>query len=136
MSFRLPGDLVEALKQRAQESGLPATALVERYVGEGLRRDEHPLIVFRDGASGRRAGLVGSRLDVAHVVDTLEASQASGEGRLAEVAEYLELPVTLVRAAVRYYADQRDEVEAWRRRNRAIAERERAAWERERAVLG
>jgi hypothetical protein len=63
------------------------------------------------------------------VVDTLEASEASGEGRLAEVAEYLELPVTLVRAAVRYYADQRDEVEAWRRRNREIAERERVAWE-------
>jgi hypothetical protein len=36
---------------------------------------------------------------------------------------------------VRYYADFRDEVDAWRERMRTIAEREEEAWRREQAVL-
>jgi hypothetical protein len=36
---------------------------------------------------------------------------------------------------VRYYADYRDEVDAWRERSAETAERERAAWQREQAVL-
>jgi hypothetical protein len=40
-----------------------------------------------------------------------------------------------VRAAVRYYADFRDEVDAWRERTRAVAEREEEAWRREQAIL-
>ena len=32
---------------------------LRRYAEEGARRDEHPLITFRDGPTGRRAGLVG-----------------------------------------------------------------------------
>jgi len=30
------------------------TALAERYIEEGIRQDEHPLIYFREGAAGRR----------------------------------------------------------------------------------
>jgi hypothetical protein len=32
---------------------------LRRYAEEGARRDEHPLITFRDGPTGRRAGVVG-----------------------------------------------------------------------------
>jgi hypothetical protein len=32
---------------------------LRRYAEEGARRDEHPLITFRDGPTGRRAGLIG-----------------------------------------------------------------------------
>ncbi|HEY7076894.1 MAG TPA: hypothetical protein VH418_16060 [Solirubrobacteraceae bacterium] len=32
---------------------------MRRYAEEGARRDEHPLITFRDGPTGRRAGLIG-----------------------------------------------------------------------------
>jgi hypothetical protein len=37
--------------------------------------DEHPLIYFRDGASGRRPALLGTRLDVAigRFVEALDA---------------------------------------------------------------
>ena len=130
-SFRLPDTLLASLQGRARERGESANALAERYLEEGLRRDDHPLIAFREGAAGRRAALIGTRLDVAQVIDTLRESDNSVE--LA--ADYLGIPEQLVRAAVRYYAEFRDEVDEWRERTRAVAEREEDAWRREQAIL-
>lgn len=111
--------------------GESANALAARYLEEGLRRDDHPLITFREGASGRRAAMVGTRLDVAQVIDTLRESDNS----VGATADYLGISEQHVRAAVRYYADFRDEVDEWRERARAIAEREEEAWRREQAIL-
>jgi uncharacterized protein (DUF433 family) len=130
-SFRFPDTLLASLQGRARERGESANALLERYLDEGLRRDDHPLIVFRDGAAGRRAALVGTRLDVAQVIDALRESDNSVEA----AAEYLAIPEQHVRAAVRYYADFGEEVDEWRERMRAIAEREEEAWRREQAIL-
>jgi uncharacterized protein (DUF433 family) len=130
-SFRFPETLLASLQGRARERGESANALLERYLDEGLRRDDHPLIVFRDGAAGRRAALVGTRLDVAPVIDTLRESDNSVEA----AAEYLGMPEQHVRAAVRYYADFHEEIDEWRERTRAIAEREEEAWRREQAIL-
>jgi hypothetical protein len=65
------------------------------------------------------------------VIDTLRESANS----ITATAEYLDIPEHYVRAAVRYYAEFRDEVDEWRERTRAIAEREEEAWRREQAVL-
>jgi uncharacterized protein (DUF433 family) len=134
-SFRIRADLIEDLKRRARESSLSATALLERYLDEGLRHERHPLIVFRDGAGGRRPALIASRVDVAHVIDTLDATGAHGDDKIAEAAAYLGLSVTQIRAAVSYYAEYKDEVDAWRRHVRDLSEREHAAWTREQAVI-
>jgi uncharacterized protein (DUF433 family) len=130
-SFRFSDALLASLQERARERGESANALAERYLEEGLRREEHPLIAFREGAAGRRAALVGTRLDVLQVIDTLRESANSVDA----TAEYLDIPEQYVRAAVRYYAEFRDEVDEWRERMRAIAEREEEAWRREQAVL-
>jgi uncharacterized protein (DUF433 family) len=130
-SFRFPETLLAGLQGRARERGESANALAERYLEEGLRRDDHPLIAFREGAAGRRAALVGTRLDVAQVIDTLRESDNS----LEAAAKYLGIPEQHVRAAVRYYADFREEVDEWRERTLAIAEREEEAWRREQAIL-
>ena len=130
-SFRFPEALLASLQSHARERGESANALAERYLEEGLRRDDHPLIVFREGAAGRRAVLVGTRLDVAQVIDTFRESDNSVD----TTAEYLGIPEQHVRAAVRYYADFRDEVDEWRERTHAIAEREEEAWRREQAIL-
>jgi uncharacterized protein (DUF433 family) len=130
-SFRLSDSLLASLQERARERGESANAVAERYLEEGLRRDDHPLITFREGAAGRRAALAGTRLDVAQVIDTLRNSENSVDA----TAEYLEIPAQYVRAAVRYYADFRDEVDQWRDRILAIAEREEDAWRREQSVL-
>jgi uncharacterized protein (DUF433 family) len=130
-SFRFPETLLASLQERARARGESANALAERLVDEGLRREDHPLIVFREGAAGRRAALAGTRLDVATVIDTLRES----DNAVGATAEYLDIPEQHVRAAVRYYADFRDEVDEWRKRIRAVAEREEEAWRREQAVL-
>jgi uncharacterized protein (DUF433 family) len=130
-SFRFSDALLTSLQERARERGESANALAERYLEEGLRREEHPLIAFREGAAGRRAALVGTRLDVSQVIDTLRESANSADA----TAEYLDIPEQYVRAAVRYYAEFRDEVDEWRERMQAIAEREEEAWRREQAVL-
>jgi uncharacterized protein (DUF433 family) len=131
LTFRVAPATRRHLKRRAVESGESQTALAERYVEEGLRRDEHPLIWFRDGAAGRRAALLGTRLDVWQVIETLRQAGNSIE----DAAAYLDQPVVRIRAALRYYAEYRDEVDAWAERMHAIAEREEAAWAGEREIL-
>lgn len=92
---------------------------------------EHPLIYFREGEAGRRPALFGSRLDITEVVSTIRQHGNSVEG----AASYLEVPVEQVEAALRYYADYKEEVDAWGERVRTIAERERARWRRQREAL-
>jgi uncharacterized protein (DUF433 family) len=126
IAFRFSQITVARLKQRAQETHAPQTALAERYIEEGLRHDEHPLIYFRDGEAGRRPALLGTRLDVADVVTTIRQNGNS----VREAADYLEVPVEHVEACAHYYADYKDEIDAWIERSHAIAERERKRWQR------
>lgn len=93
--------------------------------------DEHPLIQFRDGAGGRRAALVGTRLDVWQVIETLRNSDNS----VSETADYLSIPETWVRACVRYYAEYTDEVDSFAELQRELAAREEELFRREQSVL-
>jgi uncharacterized protein (DUF433 family) len=130
VSFRLDAELLGDLERRAQELGISRTALVERYLREGVRTDEHPLIAFREGLGGRRPALVGTRLDVSQVVETVRT-----EGGVEEAAEYLAVPAAKVRAATRYYAAFKDEVDHWARRAGERAEAEEQAWRTEQEIL-
>lgn len=120
VAFRFDPITVARLKQRALETHAPQTALAERYIEEGLRHDEHPLVYFRDGETGRRPALLGTRLDVADVVTTIRQNDNSVE----EAADYLEVPVEQIDACLRYYVDYKNEIDAWTERARAIAKRE------------
>src|SRR5918992_850511 len=130
-SFRFSSSLLESLQKRAEETGSTVTSLAERYVEEGIRRDAHPLVFFREGLGGRRPAIVGTRLDVGQVIETLRQSHNS----TSETADYLSIPEPWVRAAVRYYADYQPEVDEWIERMHIVAEREESAWRREQAVL-
>jgi hypothetical protein len=107
MSLRLAETTIERLGQRARRAHMPTRTLAQRYVEEGLRMDEHPLVRFVDGAAGRRARLAGTGKDVWEVIAT----------------EYLRIPLGLVQAAVTYYGAYRDEIDE------LIADNERAAAE-------
>jgi uncharacterized protein (DUF433 family) len=131
IAFRFDRLTVAHLKQRARETHAPQTALAERYIEEGLRHDEHPLIYFREGEAGRRAALLGTRLDVADVMTTIWQNENSVE----EAADYLEIPVEHVDACLRYYADYKDEIDTWIEQSKAIALRERERWERRQQAL-
>lgn len=131
-SFRFSEGTLRRLDQRAHEIRETRTGLAERYVEEGLRMDDHPGIGFADGPAGRRAILLGTGLDAWEVVDTIKQNA----GSLDAAARYLELPLGVVRAAVRYYAAFPEEIDELIARRDAITERESAAAERERAILG
>lgn len=130
-SFRLPEPLLERLRRAAARRSMSQTELVQQYLDEGLKMDDYPMIVFRSSPLGRRAMLEGTRLTVAQVVETVRNS----DGSVDEAADYLQLPIHQVRACVRYYADNRDEVDAYAALVDEENERLRLAWEREQSVL-
>ena len=58
VSVRLDDRLAERLRVRARAAGESLSDRLRRYADAGARRDEHPMITFRDGPAGRRAGLI------------------------------------------------------------------------------
>src|SRR5205085_10293362 len=64
LSLRLPDATLDRLGARARSRSVAPRTLAQRYVEEGLRIDEHPLIRFVDGPAGRRPRLLGTGLDV------------------------------------------------------------------------
>jgi len=93
--------------------------------------DEFPQIFFRDGDLGRRAALIGTRLDVWQVMDTVR----NHDNSIDQAADYLNLPVQRVRAAVRYYAANRVEVDDFADRAISAAERAESIWRAEQELL-
>lgn len=125
---------LDRLDVGARRRGESKARTAERLIDEGLRMEDHPGVVFRDGPSGRRAALAAGP-DVWEVIETLQGTELSGEQAIAATAEWGNLTPVQVRAAVRYYADYRDEVDERILLNREEATRRRAAWEREQAAL-
>jgi len=131
-SFRLSAATAAALDEAARGSDESRNSLVERHLRESLRRERHPMITFRTpGGGGRVAGLMGTRLDVHRVIQTVQ-----GEGGdIRAAAEYFRVDLTWVRAAVEYYAEFGDEIDAYLADEAAFAARERALWERAEAMI-
>lgn len=120
------------LRERAGASSL--SGLAERLIGEGLRMDAHPGLVFRDGPAGRRAALA-SGPDVWEVIAVVRDQRGGAQHRVAAAAELLGLSSAQVQAAVRYYADFTEEIDALVTANQATADRELARWENEQRLL-
>lgn len=132
-SFRLAQSTLDLLERRARERGRTGNRLAEQLLDEGLRTLDHPLIHFRQRAAGdRRPALVGSRLYVWQVVETVLAS----DGSVAEAGEYLGLSAARVQACVSYYAEFQEEVDAYAEEERELARREEHRWRRAQEVLG
>ncbi|TMG64532.1 MAG: ribbon-helix-helix protein, CopG family [Chloroflexi bacterium] len=125
---RVGTDTLRRLDRHAKRLGKPRSNLVERYVEEGLRMDEHPGVVFVDGPAGRRPALASRRgLDIWEVITTLHAN----DGNTADAAEVLSLPESEVRVALAYYADHRSEIDDWIRANEELFEQAEAAQRRQ-----
>lgn len=131
VSLRMHEATVERLGTRAQRIGLPPRTLAQRYVEEGLRMDDHPLVRFVDGPAGRRAKLVGTGADVWEVIATVR----DNDGDAGVAADYLEMPVGLVQAAVTYYGAYPQEIDEWIERNESESAEAHAAWVAGQAAL-
>ena len=108
----------------ARHLHLAPRTLAQRYVEEGLRMDEHPLIRFTDGPAGRRARIVGTGKDVWEIIQAVR----DNDGDAAETARYLEIPLGLVQAAISYYGAYRDEIDQWIEANDQEVAQAHAAW--------
>jgi uncharacterized protein (DUF433 family) len=124
LSVRLNDATIVRLARHAQRVHLAPRTLAQRYIEEGLRMDEHPLVRFAEGPAGRRARLVGTGKDVWEVV----AAVRDNDGDAAETARYLEIPLGLVQAAITYYGAYTGEIDQWIEANEQEAAEARAAW--------
>lgn len=124
LSLRLPESTLDRLGARARSRRIPPRTLAQRYVDEGLRTDDHPLIRFADGPAGRRARLQGSGLDVWEVISAVQ----DNDGDQTATAEYLEISLGLIQAAATYYGAYREEIDGWIELNRREQAAAHAAW--------
>jgi hypothetical protein len=133
-SARLDAAVVDRLERRGARAGLNKSRLAERYIDEGIRMEDHPGVVFRDGPAGRRAGLAGGP-DIWEVIATVRGSGLDGEGALAAAAEWGSLTLGQVRTAVRYYAEYREEIDQRIARNVEEADAAEEQWRHEHSAL-
>jgi hypothetical protein len=119
-SFRLPEELLARLEEEGRDSGTSITALVATLLDEGLKTRRFPGIVYRDGPTGRRAGLVGGP-DIWEIVRDLKHTPGKGDKRIRRLADEVGVSSEQVRLAADFYGDHPDEID------RAIAETDRAA---------
>ena len=124
LSVRLTDATISRLGARARRVDLPPRTLAQRYVEEGLRMDEHPLVRFADGPAGRRARLIGTGKDVWEVIAVVR----DNDGDAAESARYLELSLGLVQAAIAYYGAYQAEIDQQIEANEQEAAEAQAAY--------
>jgi hypothetical protein len=110
VSVRLDDRLAERLRLRARAAGESLSDRLRRYAEEGARRDEHPMITFRDGPTGRRAGLIGGP-DVWEVAMWLE-DLGTVEDPAGELAADGIVTRAQIDAATGYRSAYPDEVQA------------------------
>jgi hypothetical protein len=133
-SFRLPEGLLEELEEAGRASGTSVTALVTTILDEGLKTRRFPGIAYRDGASGRRAGLVGGP-DVWEIVRDLRHTPGRGMKRIASLADQLGLTVTQVRLAADVYAEFPEDIDRLIEADEQAARRVRQLVERRERLL-
>ena len=105
---RLPSALDEAIQREADARGSSWSSLTTELLDEAIRQRRAPGIVFVDGATGRRAVVAGTGIEVWEIVGTWKAltedfeSTREAYGWLSEIQ---------LRAALGYYARYPEEVD-------------------------
>ena len=119
--IRLPSVLDEAIQKEAEVRGSSWSALTTEMLDEALRQRRAPGVAFVDGATGRRAVVAGTGLEVWEIV----AAWKDADEDLARTCDAFSWMSELqVRAALGYYLLYPDEID------RRLAREE--AWTRER----
>jgi hypothetical protein len=128
LSIRFDAAVLARLRQRAAAAtGGNTSALAQRLVDEGLRMADHPGVIFKEGPTGRRAALAYGP-DVWEIVKFLREVDERGPAALDAAAEVFAVGATHISAAVSYYGDYRDEIDAEIAQADDASERAEAAW--------
>ena len=124
----------------AVHQDLTLSSATSRLVDEALRAREHPLITFKDGPAGRRARVVGGP-DVWEIIGAVRSvrlaePRLAGDEALVVVAQTSGVPAPFLNAALAYWGDYPEEVDAFLDRARTEAVQAEAAWDRQQELLG
>lgn len=133
LTLRLDEAALEHLDREARRSGQTRSQLARTLIEEGLRMREHPGIVFRAGALGRRPAIAGGPQIwwIVSILRTLGLGTKNLEERTVELTER---PPEEVSIALRYYAAYPEELDAFIDRNNEEGERAYAEWLREQSI--
>jgi len=135
MSIRFRrAEVLARLKAEAATRRVSSSTLAEELIEEGLRTRRHNLVVFRDGPSGRRAGLVGGP-DVWEVIGGLVGGDVPAEARIERAVDVFGLTPGQIGAALDYYADFTAEIDGEIAANLAAADEAEAVWRRRQGLL-
>ena len=134
ISVRLPEELVERLRERASVADEHISGLAQRLVDEGLRMEEHPGVVFGPGPSGRRARLVRGP-DIWEVVALVRSLESRGSEAVSEASEWLDVSESEIRAALSYYGEFPEEIDARIASNERVQEKALRQWEAQQELL-
>lgn len=135
LSIRFDAALLERLRRRAAQQDSTPSGLAQRLVDEGLRCQEHPGIMFRDGPSGRRAALVAGP-DIWEVIAAVRSSGAKDEKRaIAAVGGEMSLSPAQVQVALGYFGSHSDEIDAQVAANEQAAHEALEAWRARQRLL-
>ena len=112
LSIRFPDPVAERVRNHVAATNEPTSGLVVRLVDEGMRMAEHPGITFRDGPTGRRAGLAAGP-DVWEVIAVLrDYATGNGQNAVKRTADDLAISEVHVRVAESYFVAYPDEIDA------------------------
>jgi hypothetical protein len=112
LSIRFDAPLLARLRRRAASvTGASASSLAQRLIDEGLRMADHPGVIFKDGPSGRRAALAFGP-DIWEIIKFLREADERGPAALDAAAEVLAVDASRISAAVSYYGDYPQEIDA------------------------
>jgi hypothetical protein len=136
ISVRFPDEVARRLRRSGAGTGEATSGLVVRLVDEGIRMAEHPGVVFRDGPTGRRAGLAAGP-DVWEIVVVLrDFSESGATEAVRRAAKWLGITEAQVRTAESYYASFPDEIDDRVEMNEAAADTTQRAGEVRRRLYG
>lgn len=133
-SFRLPDGLLDRVEAEARSTGVTLTALVASLLDEGLVVRRFPGIVYRDGATGRRAALAGGP-DVWEVIRDLRTTTGEPVDRVSATAAATGLMPRQVQNAIDFYVANPDAIDEQIADDEAAAARVRLQVERRARLL-
>lgn len=106
--------LYEALKEEAERSAQPVDLLAAEWLQQRLDLEQYPELEWRLGPGGWRVGIRGTAVDVYMVVGYVRAGYDA-----KQIAQEMlpRIAPSQISAALRYYAEHPEEIDAILQRN-------------------
>ena len=135
MSVRVSDSVGEAVAEYMDETGWNRSSVIETALLEWLRLQNHPGIRFVTLVTGQRVAALVDGPEVWTVAESWMAHDPS-ERNVTVVAQATGLDEYQVEAALNYWADHREEIDAQVESIHRAQDRALAQWERRKTLRG